>query len=127
MKLYPRESVIFADDFHALIAWYQNVLGFKQTYLVEDEYHYCTLENENGICLGIASATEMDIIPDNRKNNTVVLQFQVTDVPDFFDHLKERGGTVTFGPSFDKKGGFWFGGFQDLEGNPFWVVDENCP
>ena len=127
MKLYPRESVIFAEDFQALVDWYQNVLGFKVTHLVEEDYHYCTLENENGIRLGITDAKEMGVIPGNRRNNTVVLQFQVADVQSFFEHLVEKGGDITFGPSFDKKGGFWYGGFTDLEGNPFWVVDENCP
>jgi len=127
MKLYPRESVIFAEDFQAMVDWYQRVLGFKVTYLVEEEYHYCNLENENGIRLGIAAAKEMAVAPTDRKSNTVVLQFQVKDVPGFLTYLKAEGGAIAFGPSFDKKDGFWFGGFHDLEGNPFWVVDENCP
>ena len=80
MKLYPREPVIFAEDFQALVDWYQNVLDFKVTHLVEEDYHYCNLENENGIRLGIANAKEMGVIPGDRRNNTVVLQFQVADV-----------------------------------------------
>ena len=125
--LHPRESVIFAEDFHALVAWYKEALGFNVTFMTEDDYHYCNLENDHGITLGIADAKEMGVVPGDRRNNTVVLQFQVPDVPVFFDELNAKGGAVTFGPSHDKKGGFWFGGFNDSEGNPFWVVDENCP
>ncbi|KAA3656005.1 MAG: hypothetical protein DWQ04_32375 [Chloroflexi bacterium] len=127
MKISPRESVIFAEDFQAMKAWYQDVLGFKVTLLAEEDYHYVNLENDEGVRIGIADAKEMGITPQDRSNNTVVLQFEVSDVKIFFAYLQEKGGSVTFGPSFDEKGGFWFGGFHDLEGNPFWVVDENCP
>ena len=127
MKISPREPVIFAEEFQAMKAWYQDVLGFKVTRLAEEDYHYVNLENEQGILLGIADAKEMGVTPTDRSNNTVVLQFEVVDVKAFFAYLQEKGSSITFGPSFDEKGGFWFGGFHDLEGNPFWVVDENCP
>ena len=126
MKLHPRESVILADDLQALVDWYQQVLGFKVKQLFEEDYHYCYLENENGIQLGIADAKEMGVNPNDRKSNTVVLQFQVADVKDFLEHVDDEGGKITFGPSLDKKDNFWYGGFSDLEGNPFWIVDENC-
>ena len=127
MKLYPRESVILADDLQALVDWYQHALGFKATQLFEEDYYYCNLENENGIRLGITSAKEMGVSPNDRKSNTVVLQFQVADVKGFLEHVGDNGGKITFGPSLDKKDNFWYGGFSDLEGNPFWIVDENCP
>lgn len=73
MKLYPRESVVLAEDFQTLVDWYQHVLGFKVTHLVEKDYHYCNLENENGIRLGIADAKEMGVKPNDRKSNTVIL------------------------------------------------------
>lgn len=126
-KMKPRESVIFAEDFYGLVEWYKTVLGFRATHLVEEGYHYCNLENENGIRIGIAEANEMGVLLGDRRHNSVVLQVQVTNLPQFFDYLKAEGGAVTFGPSYDKKDGFWFGGFQDLEGNPFWAVDDNCP
>jgi predicted enzyme related to lactoylglutathione lyase len=119
--------VIFAEDFQALVAWHQATLRFNITRQIEDEYRYCDLENETGIRIGVADASEMVVAPENRRNNSVVLQFEVTDVKRFFEHLVEHGGKVAFGPSFDEKDKFWFGGFHDLEGNPFWVVDENCP
>lgn len=127
MRVIAREPVIFAQDFYQLVDWYKNTLGFQVSYLVEDDYHYCNLANDEGVRLGIADAGEMGVIPQDRRHNSVVLQFQVADVAQFFTHLAEKGGRISFGPSFDKKDGFWFGGFYDLEGNPFWVVDENCP
>ncbi|MFC2171037.1 VOC family protein [Acidobacteriota bacterium] len=127
LSLCARESVILAEDFHAMVQWYKTVLQFKVTKRFEDDYHYCNLENETGIRIGIADAREMGCTPGDRKNNTVLLQFQVSNVQRFFEYLQEQGGDIAFGPSFDEKDRFWYGGFRDLEGNPFWVVDENCP
>jgi hypothetical protein len=62
MKIYPRESVVLAEDFQALVDWYKNVLSFKVTYIVDEDYHYCNLENENGIRLGIADVREMGVV-----------------------------------------------------------------
>ena len=123
----PRETVILATDFSALVAWYRDILGFKVTNLFEDEYHYCNLETLSGIKIGIADAEEMGVTPVDRSKNTVIIQFEVEDIREFFDHLTKNSSTITFGPSFDKKGNFWYGGFSDPEGNPYWVVDKNCP
>ena len=127
MKIGVREPVIFADNFKAMIDWYVDVLDFTIVHLVEDHYHYCNLKNSQGILLGIADSKEMGVFPSERKNNTVVLQFEVKNVSKFSEYLKEKGSNITFGPSYDKKDGFWYGGFNDLEGNPYWIVDENCP
>ena len=127
IDLRPREPVVFAVDFAAMVAWYRDVLGFGVTRLYEDDYHYCNLESASGIRLGIADATEMGVEPLDRRRNTVVLQFEVDDVQAFFAHLLRHGGSIGFGLSYDEKGGFWFGGFADPEGNPCWVVDKHCP
>ena len=37
MKISPRESVIHADNFDAMVAWQQNVLGFKVSQLYEKD------------------------------------------------------------------------------------------
>ena len=85
------------------------------------------MKTPSGITISIASAVEMGVEPTDRSLNTVVLQFEVDDLAEFFAHLEQAGGAITFGPSFDKNGEFWFGGFSDPEGNPIWVVDKNCP
>lgn len=127
IEIRPRETVILADDVKKLSGWYRDVLGFKVVRLYEDDYHYCNLESASGIQVGIADAKEMGVTPVDRNANTVLMQFEVDDVKEFFAHLEKSGGSLTFGPSFDKSGGFWFGGFSDPEGNPCWVVDKNCP
>ena len=127
IEIRPRETVILAADFQALVAWYRDMLGFKVIKLFEDEFHYCNLETPSGLKIGIASAEEMGVKPTNRSTNTVVLQVEVDDVKEFFAHVAQAGGAITFGPSFDKADEFWFGAFTDPEGNPVWVVDKNCP
>ena len=102
MEIRPRETVILATDFSALVA-------------------------RSGFRIGISDAEEMGVVPADRSCNTVILQFEVDDIQEFFEHLKPTGASITNGPSFDKKGKFWFGGFLNPEGNPCWVVDKNCP
>jgi predicted enzyme related to lactoylglutathione lyase len=127
MRLKQIESVIFAVEHTKLIDWYTNTLGFEVESRVEGEYHYCVLRHSDGARLGIADAQEMSVNPQDRLNNSVVLQFQVPNVEHFLEHVKTHGGSITFGPSYDKNDEFWYGAFQDTEGNPFWVVDDNCP
>ena len=122
-----RETVILAAGFSELVAWYRDVLGFSVVNLFEDGFHYCNLETPSGIKIGIADAQEMGVVPGDRRNNTVVLQFEVDDVRELFAHLKQTGASITNEPTFNKQDGFWFGAFADPEGNPYWVVDQNCP
>ena len=126
-KIRPRETVILASDFQSMVAWYRDVLGFKITQLFEDDMHYCNLEHDTGIKIGIGDAGEAGVVPINRAANTVVLQFEVDDLRGFFGHLETMGATITAGPSFDTNDQFWFGSFTDPEGNPIWVVDSDCP
>ena len=127
MKILPRETVIFAENMQKMVQWYQEALGFKITANYEADYHYCNMASESGIRIGIALADEMNVKTFNRKNNTVIMQIAVKDVKAFFAHLEKTKAGITFGPSFDEKGLFWYGGFEDIEGNPWWVVDKNCP
>jgi uncharacterized glyoxalase superfamily protein PhnB len=127
MEVRAREAVVLAADFTALLAWYREALGFEVVRLFEEEFHYGLLESPSGIRLGIADAKEMGVAPADRGNNSVVLQFEVDDVKAFFADLARAGATIDGGPTFNPKDGFWFGSFSDPEGNPFWVVDKNCP
>lgn len=125
--LYPRETVILAEDFKAMINWYQTVLGFQVTKLFEDDFHFCNLQTPSGIKIGIGDAKEMGVEPKDRSKNTVILQFEVDTITDFFNHLEQHACKTIFGPSHSEKDDFWYGAFEDLEGNPCWVVDKNCP
>lgn len=127
MQVHPRETVILAEDVRALADWYRRVLSLRITRDFSEDYDYINLENDQGLALGIASARQMGVTPGERASNTVLLQVAVADVKAFFALLEQEGGAATFGPSFDEKHGFWYGGFHDPEGNPLWVVDTNCP
>ena len=126
-NLKPRESVILAEDFQAMVDWYQRVLHFKIVQMHSEDYQYCNLENESGIQIGIAAASQMGVVPEDRRKNTVLLQVAVADVPGFFEYLSNENVQIGFGPSFERKGEYWYGELRDLEGNAIWVVDENCP
>ena len=127
MELNPRETVILVEDFDLMINWYCEVLGFKVTKRFEDGFHYCNLESEARIKLGIAVASEMQIELTDRSKNSVVLQFEVDEVKAFLKYISEEGGSITGEASFNAKDNFWFGSFADPEGNSFWVVDAHCP
>jgi catechol 2,3-dioxygenase-like lactoylglutathione lyase family enzyme len=70
MEIRPRETVILADDVETLVAWYRDVLGFKDVQLFEDGYHYAYMETASGIKIGIGSAEEMGVVPVDRSKNT---------------------------------------------------------
>lgn len=123
-EIRAREPVLLAQDFSALVAWYQQALGFQVLRLFEDDYHYCNLETATGVRLGVGSA---DGQPPDRTNGALFLQLEVDDLPAFFAQLERAGASITGGPSLDRQGGFWFGSFADPEGNVWWVVDKNCP
>ena len=127
LALRPRETVILAEDFSALVNWYRDVLEFTIVASFSDAFHYACLETPSGIKIGIASAQEMGVVPGDRSGNTVLLQFEVDELHAFFVDLKQAHVTVTFGPAQDKQDSFWYGGFEDPEGNPIRVVDRNCP
>ena len=99
-ELRPREAVIFASDFSAMIAWYRDVLGFKAVNLIEEGYHYCNLETSSGIKLGIASAEEMGVELVDRANNSGVLQFEDDDFRAVFTQPEQSGASITGGPTF---------------------------
>ena len=77
MEIRPRETVILADDVETLVAWYRDVLGFKDVQLFEDGYHYAYMETASGIKIGIGSAEEMGVVPVDRSKNTAILQVEV--------------------------------------------------
>ncbi len=127
IEIRPRETVLLVDDFSKIVAWYRDVLGFEIKKLFENGFHYCNLAMPSGIKIGVAPAAEAGVEPGERSNNTVILQFEVDDVREFFAYLERNGATINGGPSLDTKDKFWFGSFADPEGNPVWVVDKNCP
>jgi uncharacterized glyoxalase superfamily protein PhnB len=127
IEIRPRESVLLAENFKVLVAWYCEALGFSITSLFEDGFHFANLCTKSGIRIGIGATGEMGVVPGERANATVLLQIEVDDVRAFLDHVGTSGGVVTMPAVHNPKDDFWFGGFADPEGNPWWVVDKNCP
>jgi len=117
--LSPRELVILAEDYDAMVAWYQEVLGFRALRKFANAYRYTHLKTDTGISIGIEPASEVGVKSRDRSANTVILQVAVPDVKALLERIQAAGGTASFGPSFDEGGQFWFGGFSDLEGPQF--------
>ena len=123
-------AVIVEDQGRSLIKgkeYYKIRITFKQEGGGDEQRQHRVLDTERDEAAEDADAQEMGVVPGDRRNNTVVLQFEVDDVRELFAHLKQTGASITNEPTFNKQDGFWFGAFADPEGNPYWVVDQNCP
>ena len=47
-EVQPRETVVLATDFAALVSWYTQVLGFRVTKQFGEGFHYCNRESVLG-------------------------------------------------------------------------------
>ena len=127
IKILPRETVLLAKNHQLLINWYINNLNFKIINNNSD-IKYCNLETDSGIKIGIADMEQMgNENYSKRIMNTVILQICTNDLKKLFRGIKNNGGSVLFGPSYDEGDKYWYGSITDIEGNEIWVVDENCP
>ena len=122
-----REPVVLAQDFYALIEWYERVLGFQRVQLIDDAYRYAILEVPGKIRIGFGEAKQMGIEAPNPTHGTVRLQWEVQPLEAFMEAFQAQSGTVVFGPSRDAADGYMYGAIRDIEGNEIWLVDENCP
>jgi len=122
MRLQLMNAVVQAEDYEGLKNWYMQALDLELSEEWTEKFHYAELVRDGRLVFGIADAREMGIEPGDRKRATVMPQLNVDDVKAFLAQVKERGGTVPFGPSYDEDLDLWFGGFADIEGNPVWVV-----
>ena len=126
MNINLLNPMILAENYEELVEWYIKTFDLTVKNKV-DEGEECTeLERAGELILGIAKANEMGVKPSTPRNNTVIIQFSVSDINELFDRIKETGGRVLFGPSLEEKGGYWYGGFADIEGNQMWVVEKNA-
>lgn len=117
----PRETVLLARNFAALLVWYEKALGFKIKARI-DELPYANLESAGGVRIGIGSAPPEAAAIDG----TVILQIETDDVSRLLREVHIHGGSVD-GPHREPDQGFDFGSFRDPEGNTWWVVDPNGP
>ena len=123
MRLQLMNTVVLAEDYDRMRAWYRDALGLDLAHESTEHYHYAELVRDGRFVVGIASAAEMNVVPGERAGATVLGQLNVDDLRGFIALVESRGGSVPFGPSFDKHGSFWYGSFADPEGNIWWVVE----
>jgi predicted enzyme related to lactoylglutathione lyase len=112
--------VVLADDYVAVRDFWIG-LGLE----IDREWPhlpYADLALDGQVVLGISPMGAMDFEPPTPRANTTFPQFVADDVEGFLQLVVERGGSIVFGPSFADDGGYWYGSFSDIEGNPAWVV-----
>lgn len=122
MKLSLLNAVIQAEDYEKVRDWWIEKIALELKQEWTEKYHYAELVSDGEFVVGIASAKEMGVTPSTPRTNAVMPQLQVEDAKAFLEELRAKGGTIVFGPSFDEDEKFWYGGFEDVEGNPVWVV-----
>lgn len=123
MEIKLLNIVLFAENYQELVKWYQDALGFELVLKEEGEYHYTELGFNKKSIIGLTPAIEVEHTPNKIRNNSAVLQIQVSDIHSLFKNVKEKGGKILFGPSADEKYGFLYGAFADIEGNQVWVIE----
>ena len=127
IKILPRETVLLAKNHKLLINWYVNNLNFR---IINNnsKIKYCNLETDSGIKIGIADMEQMSNENYSKRiMNTVILQISTNALKRLFKRIKNNGGSILFGPSYDEGDKYWYGSVTDIEGNEIWVIDENCP
>ena len=122
MKISLINGVILAEDYEKLVDWYIKTFSLDIASRREKDYHYTELIQNGQAVVGIAKTEEMGVIPTKPRNNTVIIQIEVSDIQELFARVSDSG-KVLFGPSKDKDGAFIYGGLADPEGNQIWVVE----
>ena len=127
IKILPREIVLVAKNHQSLIDWYVDNLNFKIVYNNLD-IKYCSLETDSSIKIEIADMKSLENENYSKRiMNTIILQIATNDLQKLFKKIKNNGGSILFGPSYDEGDKYWYGSVTDIEGNEIWVIDENCP
>ena len=124
MNINLLNPMILAENYEELIEWYIKTFDLTIRDKVEEGDEYTELGQSDKLILGIAKANEMGVKPSIPRNNTVIIQFSVSDINKLFDKVGKTGGRILFGPSIDEKGEYLYGGFADIEGNQTWVVEK---
>jgi predicted enzyme related to lactoylglutathione lyase len=125
MEISLLNAVILAQDYNNLVEWYKKTFALDIGTSVNEEYHYTELRKSGKFVIAIGDAKEMGVTPSEPRNNTLIAQFTVSDITIAFEKIRESGGKILFGPSYDEKWKFHYGGFNDIEGNQIWIVQNS--
>ena len=124
MKLKLLNVVVFAEKYEDLVKWYKDTFNLEIILQENGAYHYTELGIEQRVIVGITPAEELKHIPNKSKNNSCVMQLEVSDIKELFKNVTAKGGTILFGPSFENHNKFYYGGISDIEGNQIWITEE---
>ena len=116
-------TVILAKNYKELVKWYEKVLELDIKYQDDKEYHYTDLAKNGKLVVGIGTAEKSREDDSISRNQSVFMQISVSDIYTLFDKVKSNNGKIINGPTRDKNHGFLFGGFEDIEGNQVWVIE----
>ncbi|GEM_PF-423810 len=115
-------TVVLARDYRRLVDWYRKALRMKPKLVVTDGFDWTELARP-GLRIGFAPAKQMGVKLPRKRSNAVILHLISKDVRALLRDVKKCGARIAFGPSLNKEDGYWYGAFEDLEGNPIWVID----
>ncbi len=115
-------TVVLADNYKKLVAWYQKTLQMKKKLVVTEGFDWTELARP-GLRIGITPAKQMGKKLPKKRANAVLLHLVTRDVRGLLKRVKKCGGQIPFGPTYDEKGKYWYGAFHDIEGNDVWVID----
>jgi predicted enzyme related to lactoylglutathione lyase len=112
--------VVLAEDYEALRDWW--IAFGLEVHREWPDLPYTDLALDGTVVLGIAPLPEDEEQPASPRRNTTFPQFVTDDVAGLMAHVVAIGGEIAFGPAHAQDGGYWYGAFDDLEGNRAWVV-----
>ena len=113
-------AVILANNYKAMIAWYMEVFDLKILYREEKPLRYVELGFDQVILLGLVPRKEHREKSIQSKNNSILLQFEVSDVNAIIDKTILHGGKVI--QNHEKLDNMIYAIVQDMEGNEIWLV-----
>jgi len=106
-------SMIYVSDLHRSLEFYKNILGLKVMFFDE---------NRNYLQFKVDGLDGLGLMIGEKKGNSVVLTFEVSNVDEVFNKLKSKLVHIVKEPLMQWWGGY-YGEFVDPDGNVFGVVE----
>ncbi len=123
MIIKPINTVIFAEDFQAMVKWYIETFDLNPIYYEGMEDGYVDLMSGDQCIVGITAYNEADKPLHLPRRSATFMQISSSHMFTLFQRVAETGGKVSFGPS--KEVEYWYGGLKDPENNRIWVYTPN--
>lgn len=115
-------TVVLATNYKKLVAWYKKAFSMKTKLVVTEGFDWTEL-TRNGLRIGLAPAAQMGAKLPRKRANAVILHLVSKDVRGLMRKVKACGARIRFGPNYNEEEKYWYGAFDDIEGNQIWVLD----